>query len=82
MTTKDPAPAGSSSAEPTAPADVTMPTPRELAVSPGIGPLPPIHVAPPPSRPAVRLVRRAAAWAARLARGPATRHRHRDMAGE
>ena len=46
---------------------------RELAVSPAIGPLPPIHVVPAPRRARVRPVRRVSAWAAR--------HRYRRKAG-
>ena len=58
------------------------PLPRELAVSPAIGPLPPIHVAPLPSGTAVGLLRRVAAWAALLAGGRATRYRYRNLAGD
>jgi hypothetical protein len=71
MTTKDPGPMAGDE-----------PLPRELAVSPTIGPLPPIHVAPAPNRTAVGLLRRVAAWAARLAGGGATQYRHRNPAGD
>jgi hypothetical protein len=71
MTTKSPGPRAGDE-----------PLPRELAVSPAIGPLPPIHVAPPPRRTAVGLLRRVAASAARLAGGRATRYRYRNPAGD
>jgi hypothetical protein len=81
MTTQGPAPAASIGDKPTASVDVSTPARRKLAVSPAIGPLPPLHVAPPPSRTTVRLLQRAAAWAARLTGSP-TRHRYPDLAGE
>jgi hypothetical protein len=56
------------------PADEHLP--RELAVSPAIGPLPPIHLAPPPRRTAVGPLRRVAAWAGDLADD--LRHRYRN----
>jgi hypothetical protein len=54
------------------------PLPRELAVSPAIGPLPPIPVASLPRRTAVGLLLRVAARAARLAGARATRYRYRN----
>jgi hypothetical protein len=66
MTTKSPGPMAGDE-----------PVPRELAVSPAIGPVPPIHVAPPPRRSA-GLLRRVAPWAARLAGGRAPRYHHRN----
>ena len=66
MTTKSPGPLAGDE-----------PLPRELVVSPAIGPLPPINVAPPPRRTAVGLLQRVSPWAARLAGGRATRYHYR-----
>jgi hypothetical protein len=69
-----PRPAASSAGQPTASADAARSRPDPIAVSPALGPLPPVYVprtradaaaASPLLRPAVRAARRAAGWAVR-----------------
>jgi hypothetical protein len=74
MTTRTPRPTASSDEKPTEPADATKHPPDEFAVSPALGPLPPIYVALSPTQTDASLIWRVAVWAARVAGRRATGH--------